>query len=180
MQALLEGLLPNIIPQHVQYLLVPHEGKQDLLKSIPHKLRGWREPGVRFVIVCDQDSSDCRQLKADLMKLCMEAGHAHSLVRIACQELEAWLFGDLAAVERAMGLSGLVAKQNQRRYRNPDQIVSPSKQLAKLIDGYQKVRGARAIGPLLEPGGNRSPSFQAFVRGVHRVVNSMQFNHTTT
>ena len=38
---------------------VPHDGKDDLERSIPRKLRGWREPGVRFVIVRDNDRGDC-------------------------------------------------------------------------------------------------------------------------
>ncbi|GMU62432.1 MAG: hypothetical protein AMXMBFR34_41950 [Myxococcaceae bacterium] len=48
MKVLLDGLLPRIVPS-LDFLCVPHEGKQDLEKSIPRKLRAWREPGVRFV-----------------------------------------------------------------------------------------------------------------------------------
>ena len=50
MKVLLDGLLPRLFPD-VAFLCVPHEGKQDLEKSLPRKLRAWREPGVRFVVL---------------------------------------------------------------------------------------------------------------------------------
>ena len=54
MKVLLEGLLPRLFPG-LSFLCLSHEGKQDLEKSIPRKLKAWREPGVRFVVVRDQD-----------------------------------------------------------------------------------------------------------------------------
>ena len=68
MKVLLDGLLPRLFPR-LSFLCVPHEGKQDLEKSIPRKLRAWREPGVRFVVVRDNDGSDCRALKQSLVDL---------------------------------------------------------------------------------------------------------------
>ena len=59
MKVLLDGLLPRLFPG-LAFLCVPHEGKQDLEKSIPKKLRGWREPGVCFVIIRDQGHGLCR------------------------------------------------------------------------------------------------------------------------
>ena len=50
MKELLDGLLPRLFPG-LNFLCVPHEGKQDLERSIPRKLRAWRVPGDRFVIV---------------------------------------------------------------------------------------------------------------------------------
>ena len=55
MKILLEGLLPRLFPG-LQFLCIPHEGKQDLEKSIPRKLRAWREPGVRFSVVRPSDA----------------------------------------------------------------------------------------------------------------------------
>ncbi len=52
MKALLDGLLPRLFPD-LLFQCVPHDGKGDLERSIPRKLRAWREPGVRFVIVRD-------------------------------------------------------------------------------------------------------------------------------
>ena len=92
MAVLLEGLLPRLYPD-LPFQCVSHEGKNDLEKSIPRKLRAWREPGVRFVIIRDNDGSDCRRVKNSLYSLCQEGSREDSLIRIACQELEAWYLG---------------------------------------------------------------------------------------
>lgn len=54
MKILLDGLLPRLLPE-VSFLCIPHEGKQDLEKSIPRKIRAWREPGICFVVMRDND-----------------------------------------------------------------------------------------------------------------------------
>jgi len=69
MKTLLDGLLPRLIPGR-SFICIPHEGKQDLEKSIPRKLKAWREPGARFVVVRDNDGGDCRALKQRLVGLC--------------------------------------------------------------------------------------------------------------
>jgi hypothetical protein len=57
-----QAKLPHLFP-HLNFLCVPHEGKQDLEKSIPRELRAWREPAVRFCVLRDNDGSDCEALK---------------------------------------------------------------------------------------------------------------------
>ena len=100
MRILLEGLLPRLFPE-LSFQCVPHEGKQDLEKSIPRKLKAWREPGVRFVVVRDQDSADCHQVKTNLVQLCQSTGRRDVLVRVACRELEAWYIGEPQALKQA-------------------------------------------------------------------------------
>ena len=100
MADLLDGLLPRLFPA-LRFQCVPHDGKQDLEKSIPRKLRAWREPGVRFVVARDQDSADCRQVKARLIELCRNGGRSDALVRVVCRELEAWYVGDPEALVQA-------------------------------------------------------------------------------
>ena len=39
MKALLDIVLPRILPPDVDFYTVPHEGKSDLQKSIPQKLK---------------------------------------------------------------------------------------------------------------------------------------------
>lgn len=51
MKAFIEGLLPRVLPLHLGFVLIPHEGKRDLEVSIPRKLKAWRDPHARFVIV---------------------------------------------------------------------------------------------------------------------------------
>lgn len=65
MKELIDGLIPRILPEEVSFLSIPHEGKSDLEKSIPRKISSWRDadPNVKFVIVHDQDSNNCVELK---------------------------------------------------------------------------------------------------------------------
>ncbi|VEN74879.1 conserved hypothetical protein [Candidatus Desulfarcum epimagneticum] len=165
MKALLEGLLPRLFPG-LSFICVPHEGKQDLEKSIPRKLRAWREPGARFVIVRDNDGGDCRALKERLSRLCADSGRPDARVRIACQELEAWYLGESSALAKAFDNPGLSGIEKKARYRDPDAIHTPSRELAKLIPEFQKVSGARRLARHLTRNGNRSRSFQIFMAGV--------------
>jgi hypothetical protein len=57
-------------------------------------------PDSFFVVLRDQDSGDCLEIKERLMALCGRAGKEDALVRIACRELESFYLGDLKAVER--------------------------------------------------------------------------------
>ena len=123
---MLKGLLPKLLPSHATVQYVVFDGKQDLEKQIGRKLRAWQPPLPRFVILRDQDGGDCHSVKARLVQFCAEAGRPGALVRIACRELESWYLGDLAAVERALGLSGLASHQNNRKYRLPDNLANAS------------------------------------------------------
>lgn len=168
MQVLLDGLLPRVFPE-LSFLCIPHEGKQDLEKSIPRKLKAWREPGARFVVVRDNDGGDCVATKARLVALCREAGR-ETLVRIACQELEAWYLGDGDALARAFDDDRLRTLERRERFRDPDAVVGPANALAELVPAFQKVSGARVMAEHLTTAANRSRSFQVFLSGVGRLV----------
>ena len=170
MKALLDDLLPKILPDEVTFRCIPHEGKQDLEKSIPRKLKAWLEPETYFVIVRDKDSADCVVIKERLVNLCQQAGRADSLVRIACHELETWFLGDLAAVEKAFQIKKLSSKQLNKKYKNPDQLSNASEELEKLVKGYQKVSGAKKIAPYLNIEQNYSTSFNCFINGIRRLT----------
>lgn len=165
----LNTLLPQILPEGVFFRLIPHEGKSDLRRSVPIKLRAWKAPDTRFVILHDQDANKCRQLKQELVELCREAGREDVLVRIACYELEAWYFGDLPAVEEAYPGFKASKYQNKRKYREPDAIPKPSDELKRLIPEFQKGGASRNIPCYMDVEANRSPSFNAFVDGIRRL-----------
>lgn len=170
MAAFLNELLPRVLPEGVTFQLIPHEGKSDLEKSIPRKLKVWRTPNTRFVVVRDQDSADCKVLKQKLVSLCMQSGRADTLVRIACHELEAWFLGDMVAVSEAFASPTLARHQGVGHCATPDHIGSPSEHLATLVPRYQKVDGARRIGARFDPARCQSPSFQAFLSGLLRLA----------
>ncbi len=169
MKLFLEGLLPRLLPAGVGFKLIPHQGKQDLEKSIPRKLRGWQDPAARFIVVRDQDSGDCRTIKARLRALCAEGGHPETLVRIVCRALEAWYLADLAAVDAAFGTRH-ATKQDKKKYRTPDVLGTPSAEMVRLVPSFGKLNGAREMGPRVRLDNDRSRSFTVFVEGVRRVV----------
>jgi len=104
-RAMLQGLLPRLLPTEVQVQYIVFEGKQDMHRQLVRRLKHWLAPDSCFVVLRDQDSSDCRLLKQELRALCEAAGRPQALVRIACHELETFYLGDLAAViGRSRGL----------------------------------------------------------------------------
>lgn len=173
MKTLLDGLLPRLFPCLV-FQCVPHEGKQDLAKSVPRKLRAWREPGVRFVVLRDNDGGDCRALKRRLSDLCLQGGRTDSLVRIACQELEAWYLGEPDALAEAFGQDNLRGIGRQRRFRDPDAVVKPSTAIRAIVPRFQKTDGARRMAEHLSRERNRSASFQTLMQGIENVWQEMR------
>ena len=159
--------------RNISYQIIPHEGKSDLRKSIPRKLKTWRTPNTHFIVLHDHDSNDCRQLKQELSRVCLQTGRHDVLIRIVCHELESWYFGDLKAVEQAFGVSDLQKKlklKGKKHYYNqPDLILKPSQGLEKLVAGFQKGLAARMIPHYMDIHSNASPSFQTFIQGVKRL-----------
>ena len=173
MKTLLDGLLPRLFPC-LDFLCVPHEGKRDLERSVPRKLRAWRTPGVRFVVLRDTDGGDCRALKRRLGDLCRQGGRADSLVRIVCQELEAWYLGEPDALADAFGQDDLRGIGRQRRFRDPDAVVKPSTAVRAIVPRFQKSDGARRMAAHLSRERNRSASFQALMQGIENIWRDMR------
>ncbi len=170
--ALLETLLPRLLQDDISFRLITFEGKQDLQRQMMRKIRGYANPRVRFIILQDQDSfPDCRVLRARLVELCAQSGRlADCLVRIACKELETYYLADLAAVERALAITGLSSKQGIEKFRTPDRLGNPSKELKSLTrDRYEKVAGSRKMGQHLDLQNERSPSFRNLISGIRRM-----------
>jgi hypothetical protein len=172
---MLKGLLPRLVPSELPVRFMVFEGKQDLEKQLPRRLRGYVNAQARFLVLRDQDANpDCKKVKRRLAALCKKGGRPDAVVRIACREMESFYVGDLAAVERALHIDGLAAFQDKRKYRDPDHLGSPSRELAELTGHcYQKVAGSRAIGPELDPDNHRSTSFRRLVEGIRRLAEGM-------
>ncbi|MGD0365641.1 MAG: DUF4276 family protein [Bryobacteraceae bacterium] len=174
-KALLENLFPLLLGPESQChpRFVVFEGKQDLEKQLERKLRGYLNPQARFIVLRDQDKGNCREIKRTLAALCRRALRPEAKVRIACRELEAFYLGDLRAVELGLGVSGLASKQGRVKYRDPDRLQSPSRELAKLTGHrYQKVAGSRAIARHLDLESPRSRSFHHLLRAIRSAVQS--------
>jgi uncharacterized protein YktA (UPF0223 family) len=167
----LDLILPKILPEDVLFQCVPYQGKSHLQKSIPRIIPGWCEPNVRFVVLHDKDSNDCKKLKIELKKLVSQ--RTDTLIRIVCSELESWFLGDLNAVEHAFNVN-LSKKKNRRLYQMPDDIANAKQELKKLVPSYQQISGSQRIAKHLDIENNKSKSFQVFVDGIRKFCNYNQ------
>lgn len=167
-KAMLQGILPRIIPADIQVHYITCQGKQDLQKRCHTYIKHWQQTNTKFIVLCDQDVGDCQPLKQTLIAQCQQSGKTDILVRIACRELETFYLGDLQAVEQAMGTKNLAKLQQKAKYRDPDKLQNPAKLLKELAPNYQKVLGSRTIAPYLTPQKNTSQSFRALVAGILR------------
>ena len=169
MQVLLDKLLPRLFPE-LLFQCVPHEGRTDLERSIPHKLKGWREPGVRFAVVRDNDGGDCHARKKALRERCQSSHRDDVLIRIVCQEMEAWYLGEPDALADAFCDEALRNLRRKAKFRDSDAVQRPHEELERLVPEFQKVSGARRMAQYLTRERNRSPSFKMFVTGVETVA----------
>jgi hypothetical protein len=170
---MLSGVLSRLGFPDFQVRFICFQGKQDLLKQLERKIRCWQQPDSVFLVMCDQDWGSCELLKQNLLNISTNSGKSAILIRIACHELETFYLGDLLAVEKAFGLSGLAMRQKTRKFRDPDRIGNPVKELSTLTKGrYQKVSGSRSIGLHLSLDNNRSASYQVLISGLRRLLST--------
>lgn len=173
----LDTLLPRLLPEGLLHRVIPFEGKQDLERQMHKRIRGYLNPTARFIVLRDQDSHpDCAALKAGLQERCQGTGReTHCLVRIACKELETFYLADLAAVEQALQLPGLAAYQSKSKFRHPDRLGSPSRELKTLTNNrYEKRLGSRVIGQHIQIENDRSPSFKNLINGIRRFCTELE------
>ena len=165
----LKAVASTILPEDVYLQCISFEGKQDLEKNLESKIRNWCMPDTRFLVVRDQDSEDCREVKQRLVEICRRSGHADALVRIACGELESFFLGDLKAVGAAFGIK--TPSQNAAKYRDPDRLGNAAEELGRLLSSSeQKLKWARTISPhLAVDGSNRSKSFNTLISGIRKL-----------
>ncbi len=181
MEAALRILLPRLLNE-MTFEVYPYQCKQDLLKRLPERLRGyssWLPADWRIVVVVDRDEDDCRDLKGRLERIAADAGvrtrtgaagAGYTAVnRLAIEELEAWYFGDWGAVRSAYPrVSGAIPRQ--AAYRDPDAIRGGTweaferilKRAGYFRNGLRKIETARAVAGHMNPDLNRSASFKAF------------------
>jgi len=174
-KALLESLLPRVLTRETPFRCIPFEGKQDMEKQLPLKIRAYRNERARFIVLRDQDSASCKVVKKKLLDLCAGTGkEARCVVRIACRELEAFYLADLQAVDQALGIGDLARRQKSRKFRAPDSLGSPAHELKMLTRSrYEKVAGSRAIGRCLSIDNDRSPSFRNLIAAIRRMESEL-------
>ncbi len=179
MEAALRALLPKIV-EGLSFDIHAYQGKKDLLRKLPSRLRGyaaWLPESMRIVVVVDRDYVPCRALKTRLERLAEDAGlvtrskargkRCTVVNRLAIEELEAWYFGDWEAVRAAYPrVPGTIP--THERYRNPDAVTGGTWEAFERIlqkagyfgVGLPKIEVARAVAAHMVPDRNRSRSFQ--------------------
>ena len=174
MDATLRNLLPKLFPDFREFehwLIIHHQGKSDLERSYPRKMKEWREKDVRFIILRDNDGSDCLVLKQRLVSKVPNPAPEY-LVRIVCQELESWFLGDLAAVVAAYPAAARHRQFKRLSRSDPDQLANASDLIRHLTGTQTKIGRAGEIAKQMQPASNRSSSFQVFVNGLSRFVSA--------
>lgn len=182
MEAFLRALLPRLLPQDRTFEVHPFQGKSDLLGKLEQRLRGyaaWLPADWRIVVAVDRDDEDCLALKRQLEAMARRAGlrtrarasnAPWQLVnRIAIEELEAWYFGDWAAVRAAYPRASANVPRRQG-FREPDAIAGGTWEAFERVmqargyfkGGLLKNEAARAIGAHVDPTRSSSHSFRAF------------------
>lgn len=182
MEKALKNILPLILPKEYQYntnyFLRPHHGKSELQKSIPIKMKHFHNyhEKILFIILHDQDSNDCCQLKKELMEICQK-GRCQFFIRIVCRELESWFLGDMEAIESAYpGKFKADKYKNKAKYRNPD-LLNAADELKQILPNFSKGSAAEKISKHLNIEQNTSNSFNHFVSGLKKIL-GLNTNHT--
>lgn len=190
MEATLEHLLPKLM-NDLEFEIKRFQCKADLLKNLPDRLRGystWLPVNWAILVLVDRDDDDCMVLKQTLEDMAIRAellsksragnGNRFQVAnRIAIEELEAWFFGDWAAVQAAYPRVPTTIPQ-RAGYRDPDCIRGGTWEALERIlkragyfkTGLRKMECARTVAQHMEPLRNSSPSFQAFSSVVANAV----------
>lgn len=175
----------------VEFRVHAHQGKQDLLRKLPAKLRAyasWIPETWRIVILVDRDNDDYERLKQQLeayseaaclaTRSTAAANARYAVVnRVAIEELEAWYFGDWAAVRAAYPRAPATIAV-KAGFRDPDQIKGGTweafervlQEAGYFAGGLRKIEAARAIAPHMDPARNRSCSFGALRDALRAMV----------
>ena len=180
MKEVLKKILPKILAEkwiyETNYFIRAFEGKSDLFKSLPRQIMALsKKQGVKVgvVVLHDQDSADCKLLKARLIKQMSAEESTPRLVRIICRELESWYIGDFKAISQAYPNFKYINYINKAKFRNPE-TCNAEYELSKILPEFQKISSAKAIAPFLKAENNRSESFKQFVSGIQKFTNPIK------
>ncbi|MBX2841794.1 MAG: DUF4276 family protein [Flammeovirgaceae bacterium] len=172
---LLEIILPKILPEgyllDINCFLRPHQGKSDLKKSVPSKIRTFSNfyRPAKVIIIHDQDSNDCKELKKELMELCKKNGNCPVLIRIPCRELENWYLGDMDAIGKIYPQFRSRSHKYKAKFRDVDNIFGAF-ELEQIIDDFQKGYASKNIPKFMDIKSNKSISFNQLIIGIQKFL----------
>jgi len=166
------------LPENI--LSKPNPKNRGLLDQLPAKLRGFGKlPSPCCVVVLvDADDDNCIGLKSDLIDVYRKIDPKPSCVlfRIAVEETESWFIADAIAVKKAYPKADL----NKIPKSPPDSIIGAWENLAKALGrkpedciGADKIEWATRISPYLDLNDPKSPSLNAFLLGINRILSNI-------
>ncbi len=173
------GRLPKDLAGHVD------PTKRMLLDQLPRILRGYgRTPGIdAVVVVLDTDRRNCKELLLELVALAARCQPTpKTLFRLAIEEIEAWYFGDQAALFGAYprAKKPIVQKYVQDSVCGTWELLADAiysaggsakiKQEGWPLPGQVKHEWAQNIGSRMDPESNVSASFCKLRDGLRRLV----------
>lgn len=171
MEATLDVILKKLNVSKDKFFILVHEGARDLEKKLSYNLRSWKIPNIKFLILRDNDNADCIARKQALKDRIIDSGVKNqTIIRIVCQELEAWFLGDPIALERA-GYIKQGSRPNSLRGKVDDK-PNPSALLTNLNKSKTigKVIRAKEIAPHLDLNKNHSASFNHTIQSLKTLL----------
>lgn len=166
--------------------------KRILLDSLPKILRGaWRRyhsdlDNYAMIVVVDLDDRDCKKFKKELLDMSNKIYSAiphppKVLFRIAIEEIESWLLGDISAVKMAYpnAKNAVLNRYKQDSICGTWEVLadaiyeggSTNLKKAGLI-GNAKCEWAKEISNHMSIDDNKSKSFQVFRDGIRQLVDN--------
>lgn len=174
MRECLKVIIPQLWPDSIEglnWFVLSFQGKSDLKKSIPKKMKGWKNYGKpHFIILQDNDGGNYFATKQELCTIANPYDKPFH-VRIVCQELESWLLGDPEAIRRAYPEARIRARA---KFRKPDKLGNASQELGRLINIQTKVQRAQNISQHLDLTKNNSKSFNVFIKTLQQLIQEEQ------
>jgi hypothetical protein len=202
---LLEAIVPKIVSPPHSWKIFPYKGcgvipkdlrtrqdasKRILLEQLPRLLQGFgrrnNKPGWEtavVIVVVDCDNRNCEVFKNELVNLLDSCDpKPNTFFRIAIEEIEAWILGDIKA------LQAVYPKYNKNLYEKyqQDSIVGTWEKLADITlspteavrikrgsyqeVGIQKSYWAKNIGENMDVQHNVSPSFNCFKKKLEELA----------
>jgi hypothetical protein len=160
----------------------PDPWKRVLLNQLPRILAGYgrnpREMDSAVVVVVDLDDRDCIGFKQELLQIQQQCHpRPKVLFRLAIEEMEAWLLGDISAIVKAFPRAKTHALHSYRQdsicgtWETLADALFPGGSPALKAEGYprigeEKCKWASLIGPHIDVEANLSPSLRVFKLGL--------------
>ena len=148
--------------------VVEHDGVGDLVRSLRMKIKSDQNLNRKFLVLRDADRLDCNILKRDLIEMIPAGRRGKALVRIVCQELEAWYLAQPAALKKAGVLASEIPAAILRR--SPDSVQDPKQVFLKHAHHRGQMDNARKIAPHLDIESKVSASFAHAVLALRRLA----------